>query len=204
MERAAARVREIEGRVGERKLAIDEVATHQRRLESDIDSLGMKADAERRRQYDGSVANPKELQSIEAEVTSIRNRISVKEDELLEIMERREELESGLPALEAELEAARAGMTEIESSVGEGLAEVQRGLDEGRAEREALAGSIDPDVLGLYEDLRRQKKGVGAAALVDGVCQGCHQKLSPVYLERLKHEKGVRRCEYCRRILVTG
>ena len=56
--------------------------------------------------------------------------------------------------------------------------------------------------LELYEDLRRQKKGIGAAALVDGVCQGCHEQLSAVQLDKLKRIDGVRRCEHCRRILV--
>ena len=60
----------------------------------------------------------------------------------------------------------------------------------------------DPELLELYEDLRRQKKGVGVAALVDGVCQGCHEKLSAVELDRLKRTEGIKRCEYCRRILI--
>ena len=47
-----------------------------------------------------------------------------------------------------------------------------------------------------------QKQGVGAAAIVDGVCQACHEKLSAVELDRLKHTEGVKRCEYCRRIVV--
>jgi predicted nucleic acid-binding Zn-ribbon protein len=54
----------------------------------------------------------------------------------------------------------------------------------------------------LYEDLRRTKKGVGAAAMVDGVCQGCHEQLSSVELDKLKRSTGVKRCEHCRRILV--
>ena len=61
---------------------------------------------------------------------------------------------------------------------------------------------MNAELLGLYEDLRRQKRGVGAAALTDSVCQACHQQLSHVYLDRLRHSEGVRRCEYCRRILI--
>ena len=72
----------------------------------------------------------------------------------------------------------------------------------GRRSRASLAATIDPELLELYEDLRRQKKGVGAAALVDGVCQGCHEKLSAVELDHVKHAGGVPRCEHCRRILV--
>ena len=38
--------------------------------------------------------------------------------------------------------------------------------------------------------------------VVDGVCQGCHQQLSAVDLDRLRRADGVRRCVQCRRILV--
>src|SRR5438876_687757 len=71
-----------------------------------------------------------------------------------------------------------------------------------RDERARLAAGIDPEILELYEDLRPQKKGVAAVTLVDGVCQGCHEKLSSVELDRVKRTDGVARCEYCRRILV--
>jgi hypothetical protein len=82
------------------------------------------------------------------------------------------------------------------------LAGIATELTAKRTERDALAAGFDPELLELYEDLRRQKKGVGAAALVDGVCQGCHEKLSAVELDRLKRSEDILRCEYCRRILV--
>jgi predicted nucleic acid-binding Zn-ribbon protein len=82
------------------------------------------------------------------------------------------------------------------------LAEIDGELEARRAERDDRASAIEPDLLELYDDLRRQKKGVGAAGLVDGVCQGCHEQLSSVELDRLKRTDGIRRCEHCRRILV--
>ncbi|GBC86527.1 hypothetical protein HRbin12_00520 [bacterium HR12] len=39
---------------------------------------------------------------------------------------------------------------------------------------------------------------------MDGVCQACHEKLSALELDRLKHTEGVGRCEHCRRILVLA
>ena len=69
--------------------------------------------------------------------------------------------------------------------------------------RAEVASAIDEELLELYEDLRRVKKGVGAAALVDGVCQACHEQLSAVELDKLKRSDGIRRCEHCRRILVV-
>ena len=65
-----------------------------------------------------------------------------------------------------------------------------------------MVPEFDPELLDLYEELRRSKRGVGVAMLTDAVCQGCHQKLSAMYLDRLKRAEGIRRCEYCRRILV--
>jgi uncharacterized protein len=189
-------------RVGELRMALDSIVREEKRLEGDAGSLDARIDAEQRRLYDGSVANPKELQAIQAEITNLRARKSRLEDEELGQMERRDDLEGRLPALEKELEEARARVAELETSSERELQEIARAIAERRSEREKLVLEIDEELLELYEDLRAGKRGVGAAALKDGVCQGCHEKLSPLYLDRLKRAEGVRRCEYCRRILV--
>jgi predicted nucleic acid-binding Zn-ribbon protein len=203
-EAAAARSlqEEAHGRLGELRLALDSVNREATRLESDADSLSRKAEAEERRLYDGSVANPKELDAIQHEVANLKARRSRVEDELLDQMERREDLEGRVRQAEAELTEAEERLREIMGSSSVELADVEKALASRRSEREVLAPELDEELLDLYEDLRRQKKGIGAAALQDGVCQGCHQKLSALELERLKRTEGIRRCEYCRRILV--
>jgi len=199
---ARASLGQAEARLGELRLSMDGVGREQRRLEGDIDSMERKIAAERRRMLDGSVVNPKELQSIEAELRNLESRKSRAEDLVLEQMERGEELRVRLSPLEAEEADARQRLVNVEEGSARELVEVERALGERRAERTTLVHAIDTDLLELYEELRRQKKGIGAAALVDGVCQACHQKLSPMYIDRLKRTEGVRRCEYCRRILV--
>jgi predicted nucleic acid-binding Zn-ribbon protein len=195
-------VREAESRLGEAKLALDGVVREQGRLEGDVDSMDQKMQAERKRMFDGSVANPKELQSMAAEIESLQHRKARTEDGILEKMEQREDLEGRLGPIEAEVAELRRRLQEVEDTSGRELVEIEQELEARTAERQAAAGEVDQELLDLYEDLRRSKKGVGAAALVDGVCQGCHQKLSAVYLDRLKRDEGIRRCEYCRRILV--
>jgi uncharacterized protein len=191
-----------ESRVGELRLAIDGVSKEQSRLEGDVDFLQRKIDGERRRLGDGSVANPRELQAIEAEVRNLEGRRTRTEDLLLEQMERREDLEARVAPLETAEAEARRRMSEIEEGSAKEVVEIEGALAERKAKREALVPEFDPDLVELYEDLRHQKRGVAAAALVDGVCQACHQQLSPVYLDRLKRSDGIRRCEYCRRILI--
>ena len=199
---ARIRLGEAEGRVGELKLAMDSVDREVRRLEGEADSLGRKAAAEEGRLYDGSVANPKELESIQHEVANLRQRRSRVEDELLDQMMRREDMEERIRQAEAEVEEARTRFAEIQGESVHELEEISRSLATRTAERERLLPEFDEELLELYEDLRKQKRGVGAAALIDGVCQGCHQKLSALELERLKRTTGIKRCEYCRRILI--
>jgi len=201
-EAARQRMRAAETVAGELRLAIDEVSQAVRRLEGDAEGFEQKISGEERRMFDGSVANPKELESIQAEVTNLRNRKSRVEDEVLENMERREELEAQLAVAEKGVEESRTGLSDLMGESEEELQQIERDIARLEAERDALTPAIDQELLDLYEDLRRQKKGVGAAALVDGVCQGCHQQLSPVALDRLRRTDGVRRCEHCRRILV--
>jgi uncharacterized protein len=199
---AADKVEELEDRVGELRLGLDSQRREQERLETEVASLEAKVAAEERRLYDGSVANPKELGSIQAEVGSLRSRKARIEDEVLEQMERREEMEGRLPPLESELAEARRRLTTLDSDMTRQLEEAKKALAELRSQREDLVPEFDEELLELYQDLRAQKRGVGAAALEDGVCSGCHQKLSPLELERIKRAEGIRRCEYCRRILV--
>lgn len=201
---ARRRQEELEQRLGETRMALDGVNGEQTRLEGDVSMLSQKAQAEEKRLYDGSVANPKELEAIQAELKNLRERRSRLEDGILEQMERREQLESGLPQLEAEVAEARARAAEIETSSETELEEIASALGERAGDRAALVREIDEELVELYEDLRSKKKGVGAAALVDGVCQGCRQQLSPLELDRLKKVDGVRRCEYCRRILILA
>jgi predicted nucleic acid-binding Zn-ribbon protein len=191
-----------EERLGELRLALDSVVREQTRLESEADSLERKIDAEQRRLYDGSVANPKELEAIQHEVANLRQRKGRVEDDILSQMERREDMEGRLPKLEAELQEARDRAAEIESGSQREFTDVSVGLDSRREERNTLVPFFDEELLELYEDLRASKKGIGAARLLDGVCQGCHQKLSALELDRIKRSEGIRRCEYCRRILV--
>jgi predicted nucleic acid-binding Zn-ribbon protein len=193
---------EAEERVGELRLALDSVRREEKRLEGDAGSLASRIEAEQKRLYDGSVVNPKELSSIQAEVANLRARKARLEDDELGQMERREEMEKRLPALEDELAEARRRLEELEAAAEREVGQIAKTIEQRRAEREEMAATFDEELVDLYGDLRAQKKGIAAAALKDGVCQGCHEKLSALAIDRLKKTDGIRRCEYCRRILV--
>jgi predicted nucleic acid-binding Zn-ribbon protein len=200
---ALAEANEAERLLGELRLRLDELSRDQTRFEHEIDSISQKATAEERRMYDGSVANAKELDSIRHEVDNLKKRRGDREDELLGLMEVREELEARERAAAERSDRLRAQVETVEGTATEELARLRTELKERSEARAALSASVDPELLDLYEDLRPQKKGIAAVALVDGVCQGCHEQLSSVEIDRLKRTKDAKRCEHCRRILVT-
>jgi hypothetical protein len=199
---ARAEADRAEQGVGELRLQVDEMGRDQLRFEHEIDSLSQKEAAERTRMYDGSVANAKELEALQHETESLKRRRSDREDELLALLEQREELDARLAEAETAAAAVRAEVDRTAVSASDDLVAVTADLERLRAQRDEMTPEIDPELLELYDDLRRQKKGVGAATLVDGVCTGCHEQLSAVQLDTLKRTEGIRRCEHCRRILV--
>jgi predicted nucleic acid-binding Zn-ribbon protein len=199
---ALAEANEAERMMGELRLRLDELSRDQMRFEHEIDSMSQKAAAEERRLYDGSVANARELDSITHEVENLKKRRGDREDELLALMEVREELEAQERAAGERSETLRARVEEVGNVAADELERLRTELKERSETRAALAEKVDPEFLELYEDLRPQKKGIAAVALIDGVCQGCHEQLSSVYVDRLKRVEGPKRCEHCRRILV--
>lgn len=199
---ARAEADTAERELGELGLQLDTIGRDQSKLEHEIDSLSQKAAAEQKRLYDGSVANAKELASLQHEIENLHRRQSDREDEMLGLMEVREELESRAADARTRSDDLRARVEAVGGAAAEELTTIGEDLQRLTAERAALANEIDPELLELYDGLRHQKKGIGAASLVDGVCQGCHEHLSAMELDKLKRAEGVKRCEYCRRILI--
>ncbi len=73
-----------------------------------------------------------------------------------------------------------------------------------KSDRGALAGQIPAGLLGLYDKIRTDHGGIGAAEFAGDVCGGCRLELPPADLAAVKAAPvdEVLRCEECRRILV--
>jgi hypothetical protein len=199
---ARAEADAAEATLGEHRLQIEALDRDASKIEHEVDSLTQKAAAEQARMTSGAVANARELGAIGHEIENLRRRVADREDELLAIMERREALERSAVEAERVAREKREAADALRRSSGAELDQVEAELAAREAERPAATAAVDPDVLELYEELRPQKKGVAAAALVDNVCQGCHEQLSAVELDHVRRADGVPRCEHCRRILV--
>ncbi len=126
------------------------------------------------------------------------------EDELLDVMERREDADATLSLLTTQQEALRSEQAAFVETRDAAFLEIDAATEQRRAERTMVATELPADLLALYERAREHSGGVGAAILRQRRCEGCHIELSGSELASVRSAASdeVVRCDNCRRILV--
>ena len=119
-------------------------------------------------------------------------------------MERLEAHEKALADVTSAHEQLVGQRTVVEGERDTSLAAIDSESSQVSAERTRAADGIDASLLALYDRLRGQLGGVGAALLRGNRCEGCRLELNPLDLDtaRSAAEDQVVRCEECGRILV--
>jgi predicted nucleic acid-binding Zn-ribbon protein len=199
----SARAAELTTRIVELETALADVAGEQRRLENEVDAVRARATRDEQRLQSGGVP-AKELEGLQHEITSLARRQATLEDDLLEVMERREESDAGLVSLTTQRNALAGEIADLEVARDHAFAEIDASIAARTAERSALAAELPADLLALYERAREHSGGVGAAMLRQRRCEGCRIELSGSEVSALRSadEDEVVRCDNCRRILV--
>jgi len=198
-----ARLAELDAQIAERQAAHDDAKTRQKRLDHEVDTLGQKITAESNRLYSGVVKNAKELSDLSREVEALKRRKDLLEDNDLVVMEEREGVEKELDALADERRSLMADIDRARADRDSASGEVGVSLTAAQAERANQLPGVDPELRVLYDRIRAQHNGVGVAAMVDGVCQGCHVRLPYQEAERVRVATGIMRCDECQRLLVA-
>jgi predicted nucleic acid-binding Zn-ribbon protein len=174
------------------------------KAEGDVDQVRARAERDQQRLDAGQVSSPKELESLQHEIATLGNRQGDLEEVVLEIMERLESSQSRSSELAAQQEAARARVAALTASRDTTTGEIDAETEQLQAQRSTQAGSLAEDLVALYEKIREQQGGVGAAELRQRRCGGCRLELNNVEINELRDADPdeVMRCDECRRILV--
>lgn len=200
---ADARAAEVRLSLVDAETELADLAAEQRRLEADVDTVRQRAQRDQTRMTSAGVP-AKEVSGLQHEVTSLARRQGILEDELLEVMERREVAETSTGVLKEQLEQIAVERAVAESARDEVFGEIDDAQVKLEAERTALAANVTADLLALYEKVALANGGVGAAMLRQRRCEGCRLELAGSELSVVRAAKAdqVLRCENCRRILV--
>ncbi|MFF2099550.1 zinc ribbon domain-containing protein [Streptomyces sp. NPDC058202] len=179
-------------------------AREQTKAEQDVDQVRQRAVRDQQRLDSGAVTSPKDLENLQREITSLAKRQGDLEDVVLEVMERRESAQERVSEL---TERDASVQSKIDDATGRRDAAFEQFDAEAATvtkERAVIAGSVPADLLKLYDKLREQQGGVGAARLYQRRCEGCRLELNITEVNEVKaaSPSTVLRCENCRRILV--
>lgn len=202
---AAEKEREqVESELIQAETEVSDLTADQAKAESDLEPVRQRLARDEARIADGSVADPRQLESLIAEVDHLRKRISDLEDVELEIMERLDAATARAKQLTERAEACRAEVDRLTAERDAKIAAINAEAAERKADRNAAAPELPGDLLALYEKIRAGHGGVGAAELRNRRCTGCQLEINAAELRVFAAAPAdeVLRCEECSRILV--
>ena len=182
----------------------DAALAEERRLDDEAQALAARAKEVDGKLYSGTVSSPRELQAMQADIDQLdRHRSGIEEQEL-EVMERRDALDSALAGLEAELVAVRAELSELEATLRSGEAEIDAEIAVEAAARADEASSVSAELISEFERIRSQNHGAGVAMLIGDTCQGCRLSIPATEVDHIRHGTGaaIATCDNCGAILI--
>lgn len=196
----------LENGVVEKKVVEDEledVNIELRRSEVDVEAVTDRLAKDEKRLASG-LGTPKELEQIQHEIGTLQKRQAELEEIELEIMVKKEAVQNRLNELSSDEAGLKKLEVELQARIDEQSKELNAVIATKANDRMKLAPQIDTALVELYEKIRGNADGVGAALLIGNKCDGCHMLITAVELDKIKGlpEDEVCRCEECRRILV--
>lgn len=200
----AADVAELNGLRVEAETKVADLSAEQDRADADVETVRARHARDTERLSSGAITNPKDLASLQHELEALDRRIGVLEDVELEIMEALEEAGEELSAVRESLTAKQSELDAVVAERDAALAEFEEQRAEASAERDRIVADVPDDLQALYEKLRAQYNGLGAAALRARSCEGCRLELNGADLREIAGlgADDVVRCPECSRILV--
>jgi uncharacterized protein len=195
---------QLDGKRRDAQIAVDDLTREQKKADQDVEQVKARRTRDQDRMDKGLVTNPKDLERMQHELISLERRISELEDTELEVMEQLENAQAEHARLAERLVAIDARTGELTASRDAAASDVTQESAQVIDQRKVVADGVPDDLLALYEKVRAQKGGVGAAALRARRCGGCSLELTASDLGAIAKAPfdEVLRCEECNRILV--
>jgi len=204
----AAEIRDRLHRTSSELIAAETIVTdltrEQSRADADVEQVRERSRKDQELLDSGSINDPKQLQNLQRELQSLARRQSELEDVELEVMERVEGAAAAVRSLTQQRDELQQELDAVDILVTQELNDIDAELAKEEAERVALATGLPGELVTLYEKIRADQGGVGAARFHRGRCEGCQMELPPTEREALQQAPpdAIIRCEECRRILI--
>jgi predicted nucleic acid-binding Zn-ribbon protein len=199
-----AKANELDGARIEADTEVSDLTRAQKKADAEVEQVKARRARDEERLNSGAISNPKDLESLQHELVALERRISTLEDDELEVMEKLEEAQTRLTALESDLNAVNEDLAQATAARDAAIVVLDEQATAALADRAQAATGVPDDLIALYDKVRAQYGGLGAAALRARRCEGCRLELNGADLRDIAAapEDDVLRCPECGRILV--
>ena len=189
---------------------------HERKLEADRAALSANQKERKKCEADIQVQEQKisklkdqmlqaktneQYRAFQNEIDFCQKEIRKAEDRILELMGESEPLEKNVKAAEVALKTEKAQVEGEKQVARNRTAEDEKASAELQQERAGITSQIAPANYQLYERVRKGRKGIAVAELLEGRCAACQITVRPQFLQELKRGDRIMSCESCQRIL---
>jgi uncharacterized protein len=202
VEQAQAAHREANDRLAAVQIALEDLDAQVAKFESEIDAVRQREDRDRSLLAGGSV-DAKQLTDLQHELETLERRQSSLEDSLLEVMERREELQGRQAGELEQIDELQSKLSDAQRACDEASTELDQLRHQSVSRRDELVTELDADLVSLYER-QRSRGGAGAGLLQGRRCGACRIEIDKGELARISAAAAddVLRCPECGAILL--
>lgn len=147
------------------------------------------------------VKTNKEYAALLKEISTEEAAIERLEEEMLEILDEREEKEAEQKEVQDEFRRMQERFERDRKALEDKEAQFRQEISQKREEREQVAAEIDKRLLKRYEKIRSARDGIAVARIQGENCGGCFTTIPPQVINEAKRGDKMLTCESCGRIL---
>ena len=188
-----------EEKVHGQKAELDRLQKERRQKEKELEEEVDRVKKTEARVFE--IKTNKEYQAVLKELENVKKFNRQREEEILGILERFEEMQKTVKQNEKELEAKRKDYLQQTSELQQRAAQFDQKMAAEVREREKRQKEIPAEILNKYQMLLEKRQGVAVARVSNGVCKACNMNLRPQLYIELQKQDTLIICPNCSRIL---
>ena len=172
--------------------------------EAEVEKQRTKIEQAEASLYGGSVRNPKELQDLQKDIVSLKKYLETLEERQLEAMLTVEETEQEFQSAKSQLGQTQTKVSEQNRDLTLENESLVKDLESLHTERKAIIGNVAGSDIQIYDQLRKQRRGVAVASITDSACAACGTTLTPAQQQNARSTSQLFNCPSCGRILYAN
>lgn len=170
-------------------------------IENKIKASRIKMQQSESSLYGGKIQNPKELQDFQTELAILKKQIAALEEDEFNAMVHVDEKQTTEHSAGHFVEQSIAEKEREKDVFAFELADIGQSTGRLQSERAALTANLDPDLLAIYDKLRKTKMGIPVTQVEDNTCEKCGAEITQAEWQKARISPDLYYCPTCGRII---